>query len=157
MRPGRNDWAFMTEITKGVKKGQPVDRDAITYFHKGQHPVKFSSGITQDEIDGYHKKSYKPTEQESKAVFKTIYESTEVKCKRKCDYVSSMKQLYEKRKSNYVGFDDKLAVDVVIEVLKKYNQPIGLYPCKNYAEWLMAEVNEKQFKERVLDMLRPRQ
>lgn len=55
----KSDWAFETKITKGLKKGQPVDRSAIVYFHKGKFPVMYNKGFTQEFIEEQHGKSFK--------------------------------------------------------------------------------------------------
>lgn len=59
-RPKRNEWAFMTQITKGDKKGQPVDIDSLTYFHKGQYPCLFSKNISEKTFEEKHAVSHKP-------------------------------------------------------------------------------------------------
>lgn len=63
----RNDWAFMTTIAKGPKKGQPVDIDCLSYFHKGQYPCVFSKNITPETIAEKHLASYKPKASEATA------------------------------------------------------------------------------------------
>lgn len=53
----------MTQITKGDKKGQPVDIDSLTYFHKGEHPCLFSKNISEKTFEEKHSVSHKPKNQ----------------------------------------------------------------------------------------------
>lgn len=63
----RTEWAFMTTITKGAKKGLPVDLDCLSYFHKGQYPCVFSQNITPETFSEKHLVSYKPKTDETTA------------------------------------------------------------------------------------------
>lgn len=86
-----NDWAFPTKITKGPKKGQPVDREALTYFYKGQYPIKFFKGFTIDEISELHSRSYIPDKTRSTHNERTLKKAN------KChwDLIEEMKSLIE--------------------------------------------------------------
>lgn len=65
MKPDKKDWSFMNTIVKGDKKGQPVDIACISYFHKGEYPLKYKYNITDDVIKQYEALSYKPVEKEN--------------------------------------------------------------------------------------------
>lgn len=65
MKPDKGSWSFMREICKGDKKGQKVGIDCIPYFHKGQYPMMYKHGITDEEVVKYESLSFKPPEKEA--------------------------------------------------------------------------------------------
>lgn len=87
----KEDWAFSTTIKKGENKGKPVNRNILTYFFKGQHPIKFYKGFTIDQIADLHSQSYIPDKKRSTHNERTLKKAN------KChwDLVEEMKSLIE--------------------------------------------------------------
>lgn len=52
------DWEFATKIAKGPHKGEPVNRDALIYYHKGKHPILFNKGFSEEFVKEQHLKSF---------------------------------------------------------------------------------------------------
>lgn len=131
-----SDWEFAEKISKGVKKGQPVDRDSIIYFHKGQYPLKFNKGFTDDFIEEQHKKSQSPENVTTIKKFVTIQESPKERKKRQYDLLQDMKKKYGEM-NDY--FDYEKAVRCVINVHRENQLLISEYKVKEYVLSMMDD------------------
>lgn len=134
-----SDWEFATKISKGVKKGQPVNRDSLIQFHKGVYPIKQQKGFTLDFINEQHSKSYIPENNiavDSIKKYVTIQESPKERKKRQWDMLQDMKKEYGDL-TDY--FNIEKAVRAVIKVHKENNLLISEYKVKDYVLSMMDE------------------
>lgn len=147
----KSDWEFATKIGKGPKKGEPVDRDSIIYFHKGKYPLLYNKGFTKEFIEEQHAKSYTPSnEYVQKVQYKIVSESKEKSMKRQWDLIKEMRQRYKRVEAEgNVMTDDKL-IDIVNGVLDENSIVCGVYKRMDYFDSLTVNLG----RTRVADEMR---
>lgn len=132
-----SDWEFATKISKGIKKGQSVDRDALIYFHKGKYEVKLNKGFSEEFIEEQHKKSYSP---ENNIVgikrYVTIQETPKERKKRQFELLQDMKKLYGEMTDQ---FNYEKAVRCVLKVHRDNQLLVNEYKVKEYVLTMMDD------------------
>lgn len=148
----KSDWEFATKISKGNKKGQPVDRESLIYFHKGKYPILVNKGFTQEEVDNYHALSYTPPTEyvKEKVQYKLISESKSQAHKRQKDLLEEMKSEYAIKKTvnPYVSQEDMISI--VNTVVDKNNIIMGLYKRMDFLDTLESQLG----RSRIVDEMR---
>lgn len=140
MKPDAKSWYFLNNIVKGEKKGQPVDIECISYFHKGQYPCMFKHNIDDETVKKYEALSYIPV----------------VKDKVKGSHTD--KQLAKKGLTHWDIVEYVREKAHKVEVLKQTD--IGLCHCPAYADYeqiydlLVGKLEELKIKTHQSDLER---
>lgn len=149
----RTDWEFAEKISKGEKKGQPVDRDSLIYFHKGTFPIRYNKGFTEEFIKEQHSKSYKPVEYVGKSVktqYKLVCENPTQKKHRENDLV----QMMIDKSKNLVT--DRDVMIQVIDVLNETKTVCGDYKALDYFDTVIRRVHKGTSLNRLMGLLEKR-
>lgn len=151
----RSDWSFETVIGKGPKKGQPVDRDSLVYYHKGKYPILFNKGLTEEFVQLQHNKSYTPsTDYTTKVQYKIVSESKSQAMKRQWDLLEEMKNKYKELTSKFVT--DEQLIEIVISVLNENKVITSLYKRMEYFDSLSVNVGRSRVKDDMMMILEKR-
>jgi len=153
----KSDWAFETVISKGIKKGQPVDRDSLIYYHKGKYPILFNKGLTEEFVKEQHSKSYTPTTQYVKKVqYKIVSESKAQAKKRNWDLLEEMKNLYKQLSARVPFVSDEDIISIVIKVLDDNKIITSVYKRMEFFDSLSVNVGRSRVKDDMMAILEKR-
>lgn len=153
----KSDWAFETVIGKGPKKGQPVDRDSLIYYHKGKYPILFNKGLTEEFVKEQHSKSYEPTNQYVKKVqYKIVSESKAQAKKRNWDLLEEMKNLYKQQQAKSDIVSDEQIITIVIKVLDDNKVITSVYKRMEFFDSLSVNVGRSRVKDDMMAILEKR-
>lgn len=149
----RSDWAFPEVIEKGPKKGKPVDRESLIYFHKGKYPLLFNKGFDEQFVQEQHAKSYTPTEYVGKSIktqYKLVCENPTQKKHRENDLVKMMIDKCKDLKT------DREVMIQVMEVLNETKTVCGDYKTLDYFDTVMRRIYKGTSLERLMGLLEKR-
>lgn len=149
----KSDWEFAEKIAKGEKKGKPVDRDSLVYFHKGKYPIRYNKGFTDEFISEQHKKSYVPVEYVGKSVktqYKLVCENPTQKKHRENDLI---KMMIDKCKDLHT---DREVMIQVIEVLNETKTVCGDYKVLDYFDTVIRRIYKGTSLDRLMGLLEKR-
>lgn len=149
----KSDWDFAEKIAKGEKKGQPVDRDSLIYFHKNRFPIKYNKGFDEEFIKEQHAKSYTPVEYVGKSVktqYKLVCENPTQKKHRENDLI---KMMIDKSKGL---LEDREVMKVVIDVLNETATVCGDYKAMDYFDTVIRRIHKGTSLDRLMGLLQKR-
>jgi len=151
----KSDWEFAEKISKGAKKGQPVDRDSLIYFHKGKNPILYNKGFDKSFVEEQHKKSYIPVEYVGKSVktqYKLVCENPTQKKHRENDMV---KMMIDKVKPIQIKTDENVMIEIV-NVINETQTVCGDYKVVDYFDTVMRRTLPHTCVARCLGILEKR-
>jgi len=151
----KSDWEFAQKISKGEKKGQPVDRESLMYFHKGKNPILYNKGFSPELVEEQHKKSYIPKEYVGKSLktqYKLVCENPTQKKHRENDLV---KLMIDRVKPLEIKSDENIMREV-IAVLNETLTVCGDYKCVDYFDTVIRRTMPHISLERCLGILAKR-
>lgn len=151
----KTDWEFAEKISKGDKKGKPVDRDSLIYFHKGKYPILYNKGFSPEFIAEQHSKSYEFKEYVGKSIktqYKLVCENPTQKKHRENDLI---KMMMDKVRTLAVKNDANVMAEI-ISVINDTQTVCGDYKVVDYFDTVTRRLMPHNAIERCLGILQKR-